>query len=83
MIKIVYKKSSSSSDLLSSSPTSVLEERAVRGHFKFEPVFIDTSQNVGELINSPDYGDISRVFSQFKGVSQLTGNTPKHQEIMW
>jgi hypothetical protein len=76
MLRIVYMKSSSLSDLLSSSPTSVLEERAVRGHFNFDLVFVGISQNVVELINSPDYGDISRV-------SQLTGNTPKHPEIMW
>jgi hypothetical protein len=60
----------------------ILEENAVRGHFKFERSFLVTSPNFGELINSPDYGDISRVFSQFRVDSHLTRNSPKHLEIM-
>jgi hypothetical protein len=52
------------------------EERAVRGHFNFELVFLVISQNFGESTNSPDYGNISRVFRKFKVVSLLTRNTP-------
>jgi hypothetical protein len=48
-----------------------------RGHFKFELVFLANSQNFGELLNSPDHGDISRVFGHFKLiVSQLILSLP-------
>jgi hypothetical protein len=42
----------------------VLGEIAVRGHLKVTLAFLAISQNSGELINSLDFGDISRVLGR-------------------